>query len=125
MNRGLLIQDYRMMVRLGCEAWERELPQEVRVTLEFSFSEAPLAEVSDELKETLCYAKICEELRQAALNVSFKTVERLGAHLADQLGPHIGLPCSLKLSIHKVKPPVSNLLNGVTYRIEREYSASS
>lgn len=121
MNRepthSMKIQNLRLEVRLGCSTEERSVPQEVGVSVELRFSEVPRGTVSDDLKDTVCYAKISEALRAHIKGREFCLVEKMAADFREILKPMIEGRAEISLSVHKVRPPIDGLLGGVEYRI--------
>ncbi len=111
----LSLNDLSLKVHLGCEAVERLVPQEVRVSVEVRWPEAPMGEVSDELSDTVCYAELANALTQLCEGREFKLIETLASEslrvvrTAASAGPLIGL------CVHKVRPPVPHLLGGAKY----------
>ncbi len=109
----LTIEDFSCECRLGCTVAEREFPQEVRASVEIAFAQTPKACLTDELKDTICYAEICESIRRTARSREFATVE----NLAQVVFETVKIPHPWRLTLHKVKPPVDGLLGGVKFRL--------
>jgi 2-amino-4-hydroxy-6-hydroxymethyldihydropteridine diphosphokinase/dihydroneopterin aldolase len=77
-HSSLRMEGLALRVRLGCSEEERSSPQEVRVSVEFRFKQAPVAMDSDSLEETICYGRVAEALRRLEQR-EFRLIERLGA----------------------------------------------
>ena len=121
MNRepvhSMRIRDLRLNARLGCSVEERSVPQEIRVSVEFRFSQCPKGAVSDDLTDTICYARVSEVLREHLRNREYCLVEKMAADFHRNLQPIVEGRAEISLSVHKVRPPVEGLLGGVEYRV--------
>lgn len=111
------IRDLRLKARLGCSAEERSVPQEVRVSIEFRFSEAPRGAESDALKDTICYARVSESLVEHLRGREYSLIEKMAADFHGILKSMIEERAEISLAVHKVRPPIEGLLGGVEYRI--------
>lgn len=109
----LKVNNYSLMVHLGCTAEERATPQEVQVSVRIAFAEAPPGEKTDQLGHTVCYAEICERFKEFCENKEFQLVEKLGADLLAELKKVTSNKAELQ--IYKVHPPVQGLHGGVEY----------
>src|SRR5690606_20290554 len=103
--------------RLGCTAEERSVPQEIRVSVQFLFHNPPRGTISDDLRDTICYAKISEVIGEFISSKEYCLIEKLAADLHDVLKSVVEGRAEISLSVLKVRPPVENLLGGVDYRI--------
>src|SRR4051812_8698716 len=74
----LAIKQFRLMVKLGCEPGERELPQAVDIDVVLSFEKPPIGCETDRLDQTVCYGDICEALSKTVEGREFKLIENLG-----------------------------------------------
>lgn len=110
---SLQIQDLSLQVSLGCTAEERAILQEVRLSVQFRFSSIPAGARTDALQDTLCYAQISALLQEHCCSREFQLIERLGfecyAILKNWLLPS---DTQVALRVHKVRPPVPQLLGG-------------
>ena len=112
--RKLTINNLSLQVHLGCTAEERKVAQEVQVTIAITFSHPPLGEVTDLLQDTLCYAEICENIKQCAAKGEYNLVEKLAADFYAVLKER--WPDYLFwLQVRKMRPPIEDLLQGVDY----------
>ena len=110
----LKLKDLRLFVHLGCSAAERENRQEVALSASFQFKESPPGEKTDQLQDTLCYAKASQELKCLVELKEYQLVESLGYEsyqLLKNLFPH----SMVQVEVHKLHPPVENLRKGVVY----------
>ncbi len=111
----LRIDELILAVRLGCLEEERAQPQEVRLSAEFRFHDAPRGVWSDDLKDTICYGKLSEALRQHVEAREFRLIERLAHECYVILKEFARGQAAAAVRIHKVKPPVEKLVGGSTY----------
>jgi 7,8-dihydroneopterin aldolase/epimerase/oxygenase len=113
---SLFVDEFTLNVHLGCTKEERAVPQEVRLSAELRFERAPAAIHSDNLRETVCYADLCEGLRKLCAGREFQVIERLAyesyALVSELAGPGV----AVSVSVHKVAPPVKGLKGGTRFR---------
>ena len=110
----LEIRDFKVQAHLGCTAGERLNSQEVRFSVDIGFDKNPKGEISDELRDSVCYAKVCEEIMSVVQGREFNLVEKLAADCLEQLKNQY--PENLiSITTHKVRPPIDNLQGGVVY----------
>lgn len=114
---SLRIENLRLDVHLGCTAEERAVPQEVRVTVEFRFHEPPAGLLTDELRDTICYAEVSQWIGEVARARHYQLVEKLAGDIYLKVSERTRGLAACAMSIHKVKPPVDNLLGGTVYRL--------
>jgi len=114
---SMKIRDLQLQVRLGCSAEERSVPQEVRVSIDFRFFDEPKGALSDDLKDTICYARVCEALRHQVEGREYRLVEKLAADFYGVVKLLVEGRAEVSLTVHKVRPPIEGLLGGVQYRI--------
>lgn len=117
MFHTLYIKDLSLYLKLGCLPEERKSPQQVLVNMEFRFPKAPHAIESDNLEDTICYAEVSNALKNYCEGKEFKLIEKLARDLALVTKDIIGNNIALSLTVHKVRPPIENLLGGTLYRI--------
>lgn len=113
----LKIRELSLQVHLGCSLAEQEHAQEVRVSADIQFSGPPEACCSDRLDDTICYARICEALRASTKITPFWTVEKLAQRFLEILKKEAHRAESLRISVHKMHPPIDSLLGGVVFEI--------
>ncbi len=113
---ALKIEALSLSVRLGCSIEERSKPQEVRVAVELRFREAPKGMVTDSLIDTICYAKVSEAIKTHCESGEFQLVERMAHEVYGLIREMTGPAVEVGVSLHKVRPPVENLLGGTFFR---------
>lgn len=113
---SLHVRDLSVQVSLGCTAEERATLQEIRISVDFRFEGAPTGALTDSLDDTVCYAKVSEILKSHCESKEFNLIERIGAEcfsLVRNLTQN--LKTQVRISIHKVSPPVEDLINGTHF----------
>lgn len=116
----LEMRDYLLMVHLGCIPEERKEKQSVLISLVFKFATSPAACTTDQLSDTICYAKLSAVMQDHVLNRSFHTIEYLAHSLYEALMDPIlsrNQPVQFTLRLHKVNPPIENLKGGVYFEL--------
>jgi dihydroneopterin aldolase len=113
---SMVVRDLSCGVKLGCSSEERRSPQEVRVSVGFEFAESPGACLSDDLSETICYDQASRLIRQTCDEREYQTIEFLARKLFETLKTGLSQSTKLYVEVHKVKPPIDNLLGGVVFK---------
>lgn len=81
MTDRILIDELRFRAIVGVHPWERELPQEIRVSLELELSLSEAAG-ADELSHTADYDGLAREVMRRARTLHCHTLEALAEELA-------------------------------------------
>lgn len=110
----LQVCDFEIPVHLGCTVEERHHRQNVSVSVEVFFPETPPGESSDRLEETVCYAEICQLIKKTAQAQEYQLVEKLAKACLTSL-KEVWPKVSVRLTLHKVQPPIEGLRGGVRY----------
>ena len=79
---AIFIHDLRLETRIGVYAWERHLPQLVRLDLEVGLA-SDAAFRSDDFRDALDYAAIVKRLQALAADHPHKLMERFAQAIAD------------------------------------------
>lgn len=111
----LEVRDLRYRVRLGVSAEERARAQEIGITVVFRFASAPIGMVSDELRDTVCYAELNAALERHFAGREFNLIERVAGEsclLARELARGTA---EVAVRVHKLHAPVPNLAGGAVY----------
>ncbi len=114
----LRVKDYRLLARIGCTADERELPQELSFTLKLCYTKDPLACSSDRIEDTLCYAELCEAIKDVVEAQSYSTIEFLTAKALQKVSLLVPLGAQLRLCTQKIAPPIAGLHGGASFEME-------
>lgn len=109
---SLCISKLQLQVHLGCEAWERAQRQDIHVTIEARFDEIPRGAATDRLEDTLCYANISKRVTEVCEAKPYHLIEKMGFEIYNLVRAQVGLQTLVGIRIHKLHPPVANLLGG-------------
>jgi dihydroneopterin aldolase len=116
----LQLSALELRIRLGCSKEEQSLPQVVLVDIDLNFPKPPLACQSDDLQETVCYAKLATRIERVAMEKAYHLIEHLAwrifESLREELSSHRGLQLSLR--VRKKNLPISLRTDGAIYTIE-------
>jgi 7,8-dihydroneopterin aldolase/epimerase/oxygenase len=108
----LVLKNINLRVKLGHLEEERSYPQQVLAQIKLQFLTAPLACITDNLQDAICYAFLAEELQKFCETRSFKLIEALTYQLFQFLKQKMlemnFEKVNLYLSITK-NPPMPNL----------------
>ena len=117
MKAVLTLNSYTCLVRLGCEAQERSIPQAVSFTVSFAFPDIPKACQTDNLEDTICYADACESIRKVAECKEYRLVEHLADEVFRSLRSLVNSKVKITLLTKKVNPPVEGLSGGAHFEL--------
>lgn len=113
----LEINRFMVKVHLGCKASERLHPQAVAVSLKLIFENGVQALVTDRLSDTICYQELCRKIKKVAEAKEYDTVEHLAFQIGGALRPSLPPSVGAELCVHKLKPPIADLAEGVSVRL--------
>lgn len=111
---SLLINGLELHLHLGWPDHEREEKQMVLVDIEIFFDEIPLACRTDQLKDTLCYSELIQQLQTQLSQKSFHLIEHLSYEIHRILGSLLTYPAEIIVRIRKY-PHISGLSGGVQF----------
>ena len=122
----LSIQDFQVAVSLGCSPLEQSGHQPVLFTCEISFAGPQKFELSDQLKDAIDYVQVCEALKKSAVSKSYNLIEHLGHEAINEVinylkASHANVHGTIKLKSVKLRPPVENLLGGVSWTCQSHF----
>ena len=113
----LEIRAARLHVRLGCGEAERAEPQDVDLAVRVRFAAPPTACETDELGDTVCYAKLVDQARELVAGREFRTVEHLAYAIARRLRGELPDGAGLEVRVTKLRPPIAELEGGVSFAL--------
>lgn len=105
----LTLEKLHLKLHLGVEAAERQIPQEVYVTVMLFFTAVPAACTTDQLEETVCYDKLCTAIKAYTVNKSFKLIEYLGFELYKVTREIIDSSIKIHIIVEKCNPPIEDM----------------
>lgn len=117
-RHSLTVRELQLQVHLGCTAEERLHAQEVRVGVELRFFSTPAGTVSDDLRDTICYARLSTALREHVSGREFQLVEKMGQDFYSIIHGMVEGRAEIGVTVHKVRPPIEGLIGGVEYRVD-------
>lgn len=113
----LSINKVELAVHLGWTEQERAEKQIVLLDVELHFIEPPTACHTDDLTDSVCYAKLIESVREKIAKQSFALVEHLARYIHQSIKSLT--PISSKLSVRITKfPAIAGLREGITFSYE-------
>ena len=106
-------------MHLGWGEEEKHHPQQVSITLEFTFCAPPLGVTTDQLSDTLCYASIVEHVQHLVHKKRFNLIEHLAGCIYTVICTLVAegnIPLSLlKVTVCKMAPPIPGIHGGVSF----------
>jgi dihydroneopterin aldolase len=117
MTDSLRIRALRLMARVGATEEERSAAQPVLVDVDVS-ADLSRAGHSDELKDTVDYARVLQRVQDVVEGRPFALLEHIAESIAEAvsgMAPGAGV----SVEIGKEKPPVPQEVASVSVRIER------
>ena len=121
MLQTMRIQEFEAMVNLGTTPIEQHERQPVQFTLEIKFSEPVMAAVTDELHDAIDYIELTQIITAVTSMKSYHLIEHLNQQVFNDLILYLknkNVKAGVKLTIKKLKVPIQNLRNGVTFSCE-------
>lgn len=112
------IQEFETLVNLGTTPMEQHERQLVQFTLEIAFSEPVVAAVTDELHDTIDYVELTQIITAVTSMKSYHLIEHLNQQVFNDLLLYLknkNIKADVKLTIKKLKVPIQNLRDGVTF----------
>ena len=119
----LLIQDYEVMVHLGCTAEEQKYLQPVRFNFEIEYQQELQGCSTDKLADVTDYVALTTIMKNRATQKNFNLIEHMGYEVFKSLVEYLqkqSLKARVKISAKKVNVPIENLKNGVIYSCSHE-----
>ncbi len=110
---NLDINGLELYVNLGWRDKELLEPQAIMLDLQIIFYGAPAAVVSDDLKDTLCYAELIEKIRTHVANKQYRLIEHLSAEIYEIVAAKA--PATATSFVRLTKKPKIKGLNSVTF----------
>jgi 7,8-dihydroneopterin aldolase/epimerase/oxygenase len=102
----------------GVSAAEREVGQRLVLDLRLEIGESP-ATVTDDVEDTVDYARVCERVSLVAQQRSYRTLERLCAAIADRLLLDFEAE-TVWVKATKPEPPIPLPVESVSVEVWRE-----
>ena len=107
-----------LFTHVGVTVAEREVGQRLILDLRLELGEVD-ATVTDRLEDTVDYGRVCEVAALVATQRSDKTLERLGAAVADRLLHDFGAQ-AVSVKASKPEPPIALPVEDVSVEVWRE-----
>lgn len=101
----------------GVLASEKVVPQIFKLDLDL-YLDLRAAGMSDDLKDTVSYAEVFEQVRKIVENESYNLLEALAENIADSLLLHYPLQ-SVEVTIYKPDAPVNGIFDCFAVNIKR------
>lgn len=110
----LHIHSLELNLNLGWRTKERALEQAIFLDMDIHFPTPPEACHTDDLDDTVCYAKLIEEIREKTSAKQYKLVEHLSADIYHLAKKHMPVNACINIRITKY-PQIAGLKNGVSF----------
>lgn len=123
MRQQMLIQNYEIYVRLGCEPEERRYPQPVQVSLQLDFDSPLDGAESDDLQGAVDYVELANILKFVAEQKEYRLIEHLNLCLFQKVAACVSskkIKAVLRLETRKVRVPVENFRDGVVFTCTKQ-----
>ncbi|QBB83450.1 MULTISPECIES: dihydroneopterin aldolase [Wolbachia] len=116
---NLLISDLRLWVHLGCSAEEKSSPQLVSIDVDFTFKSPPSGITTDQLKDTICYLEVVQNIQSLVQGMQFNLIEHLTHEIYRAVNNLLlrkkHIISSVRVTTHKIAPPVPGVHGGVFF----------
>ena len=110
MKTKIILKDLSVRVHLGVSPKEQQKLQEVRWTIQFTFSTSHQSKLS-----YICYNAVSQKVIQLSQKKTYKLVEDMVQDCHKMLKKEFPQIQSLHIHLHKVKPPIQHLKGGVIF----------
>ncbi|WP_265025286.1 MAG: dihydroneopterin aldolase [Wolbachia endosymbiont of Ephestia elutella] len=116
---NLLISDLRLWVHLGCSAEEKFSPQLVSIDIDLTFKSPPSGLTTDQLKDTICYLEVVQNIQSLVQGKQFNLIEHLTHEIYRAINNLLlrkkHIISSVRVTTHKIAPPVPGVHGGVFF----------
>ncbi|MCC8370283.1 MAG: dihydroneopterin aldolase [Rickettsia endosymbiont of Stiretrus anchorago] len=106
-------------IHLGCGSEEKHHAQPVEININLIFPTPPLATQTDNIDDTICYAETVRLIQKLCQENRFNLIEHLAARIYDIIYHDLIKTKSekvfLKVTVTKLKSPVSGVHGGVSF----------
>lgn len=113
MKMLMQLKDFSYLVRLGCSEAERSFPQELKLSIDIEYNEAPQVCYNDSITDAICYSQLNDKLAETLEVQHFKTVEHLAFKALNIILAACPAGLNIRVRAHKVKPPIMRFTQGV------------
>ena len=93
-------------VKVGCSPQERRRAARVYFDFAVRFPRRPRACRSDLLKDTICYASVCQLVTALVTAREFRLIEHLGYEVYTAIRKKLPTGCRLAVRVTKPRPPI-------------------
>lgn len=117
-NNELEISSYECYVSLGCSTEEQSLLQPVLIDIVINFDMALRGSITDKIEDAVDYTALIGSIDAVAKNRSFHLIENLCFEVHQAVSALLiekKIKSNLKTKATKVRVPVKNLRNGVSF----------
>ena len=114
----LSLNGLRILARIGYSAEERAEPQYVRFDIRVAFDSLPKGCTSDLLEETICYARITDEIARVTQKKEYRLIEALGYQAFVAVRELLRPNQKLWLKITKENPPLPLMNEGASFILQ-------
>lgn len=118
MSTTIGIHGLRIPVHVGWGTTERMELQIVRFDVEVRLSGGERAGASDDLADTVDYARLCDAIREVCRGSEYRLLERLAATARAAIAPLLPDGASLRLRVTKEHPPIDDLSGGASVTLD-------
>ena len=117
MHSLLEIKSLILPVYIGRTKKERDKAQDIAFHITIGFTKALKDEETDKMENSVCYSKVCEQIKQLTLKNKFSLIEKLAFETLITVKKLLSSQkkTRVRVCVHKIHPPVANLEGGVSY----------
>lgn len=115
MQTQLQLPAINIEMHIGVTDEERHTKQPMLIGLSITFSETPLACISDQISDTVCYDALVQKIVTLAQQNHFHLIEHAAHAFYSAIRNDMPFHSTLALSVSKCKPPIAQLGAPVTF----------
>lgn len=120
----LCIKDFKLVLRIGVESWERASTQDILLSISIIPSEVLKGGVSDDISDVIDYHQLLMHLKQLE-DKEYKLIERLASDAFSLITEYLNNKNSIKSTYNvevsiKKHPKIEGLEGFVEYKLKGE-----
>lgn len=111
----LTLKKLKLLVNLGWPRAERLKKQKIYVDIHIQFDNPPIGCVTDNLKDTFCYAELISTIKKSLETREFHLVEYLAHHLYQTVKQQLTTDTKVAICVQKYPAILKYLTKGITF----------
>lgn len=115
LQNHIAIEGFELQLYIGCSPQEQETRQPVAIDIWILFPKPPLGCISDDLKDTICYVRCTDIIRQELFDEKFHLIEYLAARIHKVLKKELPMQLQIVVRVGKVRSAVPDVKKHIRF----------